>query len=221
MKKISDITNGISFLRTIVLINDVALVESISKKSGLYNVKTNDLIGALDDYKTIYDKNNMIYVQIKKKEETEDKCDVSYLRIYDAKENVMIANNYILDKSFELDYQFCSLITKDGKKYLFNNKLFRNKEIQSSCYDDIEILYRNRDDTYLIVSLNGKKGIYSKNLGRITELVYDDIECIDGVIIFTQGKSKGFASANNYQDVKINFDDIKVEDSFIYAGKIR
>ena len=217
MEKVSVKTKGVSSFDISVLINNTALVNSSDNRSGLYNIKTNKLIGMMDNYRTIYNNQDMIYVQVKEKEDVEDIGDFRYIRIYDAKEEKMLVDNLRLDKSFDSDYHFCSLVTKDRKRYIFNSILFRNKDINTSFYDDVEILYRNREDDYLVVSLNGKKGIYSKNRGEITELVYDNIECIDGILIFTMYNRKGFASIENYKGVDLCFDDVKVEDGFIYA----
>jgi len=217
MEKVSGKTKGVSSFDISVLINNTALVNSTDNRSGLYNIKTNKLIGMMDNYRTIYNNQDMIYAQVKEKEDVEDIGDFRYIRIYDAKEEKMLIDNLRLDKSFDSDYHFCSLVTKDRKRYIFNSILFRNKDIKTSFYDDVEILYRNREDDYLVVSLNGKKGIYSKNRGEITELVYDNIECIDGILIFTMYNRKGFASVENYKGVDLCFDDVKVEDGFIYV----
>ena len=91
MKKISGIADGVGLCETLVLINNVALIESANGKSGLFNIKSNSLIGKLDDYRTIYDKNKMLYIQVKKKEDTDDICEYFYLRIYDASSSTLIS----------------------------------------------------------------------------------------------------------------------------------
>ena len=86
MEKVSAKTKEVSSFDISVLINNTALVESIDNKSGLYNIKTNKLIGMMDNYRTIYNIQDMIYVQVKEKEDVEDIGDFRYIRIYDAKE---------------------------------------------------------------------------------------------------------------------------------------
>lgn len=110
MEKVSAKTKGVSSFDISVLINNTALVNSTDNRSGLYNIKTNKLIGMMDNYRTIYNNQDMIYVQVKEKEDVEDIGDFRYIRIYDAKEEKMLVDNFRLDKSFDSDYHFCSLI---------------------------------------------------------------------------------------------------------------
>ena len=59
MEKVSAKTKGVSSFDISVLINNTALVNSTDNRSGLYNIKTNKLIGMMDNYRTIYNNQDM------------------------------------------------------------------------------------------------------------------------------------------------------------------
>ena len=87
MKKTSAIVKEKNTYEIDVLINNTAYIKSVTGKTGLLNIKTNQIIGDMDDYYTIYDTHGKFYYQEKTIEESNEKNNWNKrktVRIFDA-----------------------------------------------------------------------------------------------------------------------------------------
>ena len=56
MKKTSIVVKEKDSLEIDIIINNTGYIESVTGKTGLLNIKTNKIIGEMDNYYTIYDR---------------------------------------------------------------------------------------------------------------------------------------------------------------------
>lgn len=227
MEKTSTSVKENNICEITVLIKNTALIESVSGKTGLLNVKTNEMIGKMDNFYTIYDEHNKFYKQRKEICLTDAKKNSLkrdyILRIYDAEEERLIVDNWILEKSFAEYYDLCVLRSPiNGKLHIFDKKICRmDNSIFDLEFDNVEKFYSLYSEEYLIVTVNGKKGIYCQGKGLIKPIEYDNIEHDSKVVVFTKGKEKGFISYNSIAEEPLSgFDEIIVENDntdFVYC----
>ena len=69
MKKTSTIVKEKTICEIETLINNTAYIKSVTGKTGLLNIKTNQIVGDMDNYYTVYDTNEKLYYQEKTIEE--------------------------------------------------------------------------------------------------------------------------------------------------------
>lgn len=87
MEKTSIVVKEKDIFEINILINNTAYIKSVTGKTGLLNIKTNKIIGEMDNYSTIYDKNSKFYYQEKTIEESSKENNWhsrKTVRIYDA-----------------------------------------------------------------------------------------------------------------------------------------
>lgn len=191
-------------------INNITYIESTNGQTGLLNKKTNEIIGNMDNFYTICDKQFQFYIQIKK---VEYSTNYGYtLRIYDAKEERLIVDGWKLEKLFDEYYGLCSLISPiDGKLHVFDHSICRNSaDIFDKAFDEVEFkkLFGHYGESYLLLTVNGKKGIYKQEKGLIIPIEYDEIEVSYNIAILTKDKKKYLVFdekiSSDYEEITID-----------------
>lgn len=227
MKKTTTVVQEKNIYNIGIMINNIALINSVTGKSGLLNVKTNEIIGVMDNYETKYNSKSKFYYQIKKVKSPDNANELELIRIYDAKEERMIVDGWEVVKKFS-NYHFSALKSPlDGKIHLFNEYECRNiSNMFALALDDVEILFESYND-YLVLIQNGKKALfyfndYDKIYNLETAFEFDDIEVLPKILVFTQGSTKYFKYINKKEERSPLFDDITVDEEYkniIYCKK--
>lgn len=209
MKKTSIVVKEKDNFDINILINNTALIHSVTGKTGLLNVKTNTIIGEMDNYYTIYDTERGFYYQEKTIEEASQENNWKsrkIVRVYDAQEEKILIDNWELIRHFSYRYELSTFRSPvDGKIHLFDINVAReDTNIFDKALDDVQLLYEQSGDINLIITVNGKKGVYQhhpymKSMGLIAPIKYDNIEkapdiagYVSNIIIYTINGKKFF-----------------------------
>ena len=231
MKKTSTIVKEKNKYEIGVIINNTAYIKSVTGKTGLLNIKTNQIVGEMDNYYTIYNVNEKLYYQEKTIEERseENNCNLKHtIRIYDAlNEKTLVDGWEIVDNSAYYDL----IIVKspiDGKLHLFDCHAFRKStNIFDLPLDNIKYIYREYRYTYFVVTMNGKKGLYRHSHNLILPIEFENIEGHNEIIIYTKNNKKYFEYFDKiddkiYNKVSTGFDEITVDEkntNIVYCKK--
>lgn len=232
MKKTSIVVKEKDGFEIDILINNTAYIKSVTGKTGLLNIKNNKIIGEMDNYHTIYDSNNAFYYQEKTIEESSKENNWNSkktVRIYDAQKEKMLVDGWEVVETFSENYQLCAVRSPiDGKIHLFDRYACRkDTNIFDMALDDVELLYRYYNDTYLVVTINGKKGIYHNNCfnktpSLITPIEFDDIEKFTNIIVYTKDNKKYFVCDGKDGKMSLEFDEIVLDENkknIVYCKK--
>lgn len=239
MKKTSIVVKEKDNFDINILINNTALIHSVTGKSGLLNVKTNTIIGEMDNYYTIYDAERGFYYQEKTIEEASQENNWKarkVIRVYDTQEEKMVVDNGELIKHFDDRYRLSIFRSPiDGKIHLFDiNAVREDTNIFDMTLDDVQLLYEQSGDINLIITVNGKKGVYQhhpymKSMGLIVPIKYDNIEkapdiagYVSNIIIYTINGKKFFTYNGIDGQRSSEYDDIIVDEKhkkIIYCKK--
>ena len=200
MKKTSTIVKEKNKYEIGVIINNTAYIKSVTGKTGLLNIKTNQIVGEMDNYYTIYNVNEKLYYQEKTIEERdeENNCNLKHtIRIYDAlNEKTLVDGWEIVNNSAYYDL----IIVKspiDGKLHLFDCHAFRKStNIFDLPLDNIKYIYREYRYKYFVVTMNGKKGLYRHSHNLILPIEFENIEGHNEIIIYTKNNKKYFINVN-------------------------
>lgn len=122
--------------------------------------------------------------------------------IYDEQQNKIIIENWeIVGKfghaqhyGYEDEAELLAVKSPvDGKIHLFDSDAYKgDTNIFDMALDDVKLLYKDNHDTYLVVTINGKKGVYrqhkkpniaSPNL--ITPIEFKNIKKFPNIIVYT------------------------------------
>lgn len=229
MKKTSIVVKEKDNFDINILINNTALIHSVTGKTGLLNVKTNTIIGEMDNYYTIYDTERGFYYQEKTIEEASQENNWKarkVIRVYDAQEEKMVVDNGELIKHFG-DWCYRLSIFRspiDGKIHLFDISAVReDTNIFDMALDDVKLLYKGIADINLVITVNGKKGVYQhhvskKSPGLKVPIEFDDIKKADdtvgyvsNVVIYTTNGKKYFTYNGIVGQGSSEYDDITVD----------
>ncbi len=227
MKKTSIVVKEKDSFEIDILINNTGYIKSVTGKTGLLNIKTNEIIGEMDNYYTIYDSNNEFYYQEKTIEESSKENNwesKKTVRIYDAQKEKMLVDGWEVVKTFGENYQLCAVRSPiDGKIHLFDGYACRkDTNIFDMALDDVELLYSQYNDKYLVVTINGKKGIYHNNCydktpSLITEIEFDNIEKLSNIVVYTKNNQKYFICDDDKDEkMSLEFDEITLDESKKY-----
>lgn len=223
MKKTSTIVKEKNTYEIDVLINNTAYIKSVTGKTGLLNIKTNQIIGDMDNYYTIYDTHGQFYYQektIEKSSEENNWTTRKTVRIFDALNERILVDGFEVVKEFSSQYDLTALKSPiDGKLHLFDKYACRkHTNIFDMPLDDIEYLFSEYNDTYLVVTVNGKKGLYYHNCydktpSLITPIEFDNIEKLHNIIVYTKNNQKYFECTGRDGKKSSTFDEIKLDDN--------
>lgn len=223
MKKTSTIVKEKNTYEIDVLINNTAYIKSVTGKTGLLNIKTNQIIGDMDNYYTIYDTHGQFYYQektIEKSSEENNWTTRKTVRIFDALNERLLVDGFEVGKKFRNQYDLTALKSPiDGKLHLFDRYACRkHTNIFDMPLDDIEYLFSEYNDTYLVVTVNGKKGLYYHNCydktpSLITPIEFDNIEKLHNIIVYTKNNQKYFECTGRDGKKSSTFDEIKLDDN--------
>ena len=194
------------------IIDNTASIKSVTEKTGLYNIQTERIIGLMDDYEIIPMKEKHLYKQIKE----------NTINLYDTLSETFLVQGWEIVKKYK-EYPYIEVLRSplDGKLHLFNYYNFREStSILEKPFDEVENLYSYLGKLYLVLTINGKKGLYQhddfqEGKGLITPVEYDSIEYItnfyraDGIVIYTKDKKKFIADHSNPDKLSESFDEIK------------
>ena len=124
MKKTSTIVKEKNTYEIDVFINNTAYIKSVTGKTGLLNIKTNQIIGDMDNYHTIYDTHGQFYYQektIEKSSEENNWTTRKTVRIFDALNERILVDGFEVVKEFSSQYDLTALKSPiDGKLHLFD-----------------------------------------------------------------------------------------------------
>lgn len=223
MKKTSTIVKEKNTYEIDVLINNTAYIKSVTGKTGLLNIKTNQIIGNMDNYYTIYDTHGQFYYQektIEKSSEENNWTTRKTVRIFDALNERLLVDGFEVAKEFRSEYKLTALKSPiDGKLHLFDRYACRkHTNIFDMPLDDVEFLFSEYNDTYLVVTVNGKKGLYYHNCydktpSLITPIEFDNIEKLHNIIVYTKNNQKYFECTGRDGKKSSTFDEIKLDDN--------
>ena len=215
MKKTSTIVKEKNKYEIGVIINNTAYIKSVTGKTGLLNIKTNQIVGEMDNYYTIYNVNEKLYYQEKTIEERdeENNCNLKHtIRIYDAlNEKTLVDGWEIVNNSAYYDL----IIVKspiDGKLHLFDCHAFRKStNIFDLPLDNIKYIYRD----------------YRHSHNLILPIEFENIEGHNEIIIYTKNNKKYFEYFDKiddkiYNKVSTGFDEITVDEkntNIVYCKK--
>lgn len=222
MKKKSTIIEEKKIYEIDVLINNTAYIESVTGKTGLLNIKTNQIIGDMGNYHTSYDKREKLYYQEKLIKEDGNKSywnERKIVRIFDALNEKILVDGWEVIKIFD-DYHNLIVVKSpiDGKLHLFDKYACRKPtNIFDIPLDDVEILYSKYNDTYLVLTINGKKGLYHHNCydevpSLITPIEFDNIEKLPNIIVYTKNNQKYFVCTDRDGKKSDTFDEIRIDE---------
>lgn len=221
MKKTSTIVKEKNIYEIGALINNTAYIKSITGKTGLLNIETNQIIGEMDNYYTIYDTDEKFYYQEKEIEKTSkenDRTSRKTVRIYDALNEILLVDGWEVIKQFTDYYRIATVKSPiDGKLHLFDIYAFRKPtNIFDMPLDDVEKLYSEYNDTYLVVTINGKKGLYHHNCynevpSLITPIEFDNIEKLPNIIVYSKNNQKYFVCTDKDGKKSNTFDEITID----------
>ena len=222
MKKISTIVKEKNTYEIDILINNTAYIKSVTGKKGLLNIKTNQIIGDMDNYYTIYDTHGQFYYQEKTIEESSKENNFNSrktVKIYDALNEKLVVDGWEVIKSFGDHYNLTVVKSPiDGKLHLFDRYACRKPtNIFDMPLDDVEKLYSRYNETYLVVTMNDKKGLYHHNCyneipSLITPIEFDNIEKLPNIIVYTKGDKKYFVFTDKDSKTSADFDEITVDE---------
>ena len=223
MKKTSTIVKEKKIYVIGKLINNTAYVKSVTGKEGLLNIKTNQIIGDMDDYYTVWNEHESFYYQEKtiKESDEENNCHTrKILRIFDALNEKIIVDGWESIKRFGDYYDLTALKSPiDGKLHLFDRYAYRKStNIFDMPLDEVEELYSKHNDTYLVVTVDGKKGLYHHNCynkipSLITPIEFDNIEKLPNIIVYTKNTQKYFVFIGGEGKKSGIFDEITIDDT--------
>ncbi len=232
MKKTSIIVKEKSMYDIDILIGNTAYIKSVTGKTGLLNIKTNAIIGDMDYYHTIYDTNGKFYIQtleIEKGTRENNWHSKKNIRIYDALNEKMIADGFEIVESYRDYFEVASLRSSiDGKIHLFDKYACRKPtNIFDMALDDVKMLYKAYNDTYFVVTMNGKKGLYHNNCyneipSLITQIEFDEIEKLPNIIVYTKNNEKYFVCDGKDGKTSAKFESITVDEqnkNIVYCKK--
>ncbi len=179
-----------------VILGNTALVDN-DQKSGLLNIKKNALIGPMRSYHTYYSDKNKFFVQTYQDKFASDDCknlvEKNLVRVFDALEEEMLIDGQEL-VSWIGEYHNCfSSKSSDGKYHIYDEGRVRKYgDWTKEEFDEVSALYTRYNDSYAVVTRNGKKGLYFVGEGLLTSISYDNIEKMPGIILYTDGTTKFF-----------------------------
>ena len=205
MKKRSVVLNEKDLYNIKTLINNTAYIVLPNGKTGLLNIKTNQLLGNIDNFKTCYTLKDEIYEQIKTVEATDERGSYRVINLYDALEEKWIAEGWGIVSDFLSNYQLCSLKSpSDGKIHFFDLATYRDhKDIfDIACYD-VRVLY-NYDNTWcFMINCGAEKGLYLRNGADVgfSMVSCDIIGSLPNIFVFTKDGKCDFIY-NTVDDIK-------------------
>jgi len=213
MEKTSSILENKEIYSVENILDDIALITSTSGKSGLLNIKTNEIVGSFDNYETKWNSNFHFYYQVKDvKLDTLVDFKGKAIRIYDTLKKECIVDNWlIMDND---NYELMLLLDHNNKFHVFKENTYR--EIHNIF--NIEFDYVKATSPFwsyhceFIIQKNGKFGIYITNSKILTpekDIIYDNICCQNGLYIYTLNGKKTFNIENN----SIWFKDIRFDEN--------
>lgn len=225
MKKTSIVVKEKDNFEIDILINNTAYIKSVTGKTGLLNIKTNQIIGKMDHYYTIYDTHRQFYTQEK---EIEDPNVDSWnrkktIRVYDAMNDKMLVDGWERIASYEDRDLMLLKSPVDGKTHIFDRKTCRNNNnIFNEAFDSVEYLYDRYGEVYLLVEQKGKKGIYKYGQGLTTEIEFDDIKKMYNILVFVKNNQKYFICDGKDGKMSLEFDEIVLDENkknIVYCKK--
>lgn len=207
--------NGVYQLKKII--KDTALMED-DYHCFLMNVKTNEIIGKLENKEFLYDKDETIvrdrFYFLGRKGLTS---------IYDAKKEQFVLQD--CHKRFE-DKDFYFFTDKDEKWHIFNIKNLEGHTFNNTSFDEVQYLTTGKNFygdvlSYYSLTKNDKKAFFIIEGNYLSSFLYDDIIASNQALIFTEGRKKWFQKADGvlYSDEnKVLYDRIKIdENGFAYG----
>ena len=210
MRKITTTKKEQDFYNIKVIIDDVALIKSyISGKTGLLNIKTNELIEEPAYYKTLYDNNNKYYNQLRI-EVRNGKLEW-FLDVYDVLKHSYVVIDYMIVKEFE-NCAYVSLIKEkedsDKVHFLDMHNLREDENIFDLEIDYGYFFLDNCGNYYFVLSNNNLKALYKRGAGLVTDFEYDDIKRENGITFFYKNNKVSFCKNGEYDSFSKEFNEI-------------
>ena len=214
MKKIITTKKEKDFYNIETIIDDVALIESsISGKSGLLNIKTNELIGEIDYYSTFFDINNKFYNLVK------EINNEYFLNVYDVLKHKYVVKDYNIVKQFG-QCGYVSLLKEtnsDELHFLDMHNLRNEKNIFDLEIDNANIFLESCNERFYVLSKNNSMALYKHGSGLVTNFEYDDINSKNGVTFFYKNNKVRFSKDGKYDSISKEFDEIKFYGWLLYC----
>ena len=206
--------NGVYQLKKII--NDTALMED-DYHCFLMNVKTNKIIGKLENDVFLYDKDETIvrdrFYFLGRKGLTS---------IYDAEKEEFLLQNC---RRRYNNHNFYFLTDQKEKWHIFNIQNPELHALNRMSLDEVDFLTNDKNFygdvfSYYVLTQNGKKALFNVERKYLSSFLYDDICVSNHVFIFTEGKKKCFQKANgvHFDKEKRLYDEIKIDQNgFVYG----
>lgn len=225
MKKTSTIEKEKSIYSIDRLIDNIACIRSVTGKTGLLNIKTNEIIGKMHYYHTIYSTNRKFYIQtlggMLKIPHENNQPSKAMVRIYDVLNEKMIVDGFEVVKPYISDYALTVLRSPiDGKIHLFDgiDAYRKSTSVFDMALDDAQLLYNSDNDMYFLVTMNGKKGLCHHNCCKkvsslVTQIEFDNIERFTNIVVYTKDNEKYFVIDGTDGKTSEKFESITVDEN--------
>lgn len=183
------------------ILDDIALITSMSGKSGLLNIKTNEIVGSFDNYETKWNSNSHFYYQVKKVDlDTLVDFEGKAIRIYDTLKKECIADNWLIIHNKHDNFELMILLDHNDKFHIFEEDIYRKIDNIFDIEFDYAKLITDGWRAEIIVQKNSKFGLYITNNKLLIpekDIIYDKIDYNDGLYIYTLNDKKTFDIENN------------------------
>lgn len=141
------------------------------------------------------------------------KGDNSYISIYNYQDKKFLINDYLVTWNVN---NFLVIKNPLNEKYMIIGEKYKEERLFE--FDQVEPL----NSTALVVTLENKKGLYLKNKGLKSLIIYDDIYLIsDTIAVLEKDNLKYFCVLDSDKDISMGFDKIyeNEEPNIIYAQR--
>lgn len=211
MEKTSSILENKEIYSVENILDDIALITSNDGKSGLLNIKTNEIVGNFDNYETKWNSNSHFYYQIKQADlDTLVDFKGKVIRIYDTLKKECIADNWLIMHNKHDKFELMFLLDHNDKFHVFEENTYRRIYNIFNIEFDYAKLVNEGWRTEIIVKKNGKFGLYITNnkiLIPEKDIIYDKIDYQNGLYIYTLNGKKTFDIENNtiwFKDIRFD-----------------
>lgn len=143
---------------------------------------------------------------------------MGFIWIYDLKKEKLIVEDMYLNNTFSKNMLLIDDTANNCFRILDFKTYRRNPEIFDMKFNSVEMVQNGLENTY-IVSVDGKYGVYQKDVGIVIEPEYDKIISSDSMgIMLLQKDGKNYIIFGNPSDATISeVKDWNVEDKLLYV----
>ena len=193
MKKTGTVINKQTAYDMSAILNNTALIYSVTRESCLFNLKTFEKIGDFDKYHTTYYNDKKLFFLERTVEEEENGRTVyaHYVDIYDAEKEEYLAKK--LKHINQSSYNFALFENPETlkKRLLDIGTIRKDDNIFNLEIDSMKCVLDEYYGTFYVIEKDGKKGLYKKGEGFVTPIECNDIKRINNQKVLVYETDKG------------------------------